>query len=260
MRGSAFSEIYSKVIPAVCVVVAAMLAMQGGLSVIKFKSMAAQATASQMQVVGSTIESSLLRWEQLGLGIAEMERLPELIMREATQSAVIDRIAILNPVGNVVQATAELAILDADRAAILRRILSANEAETVIERRGWIYSGRMITGSTGDIIGAVVMVAPTSLFMPMLVSLGQNIGWTYLMIALSVPALVLPVVMYQFRGFASLYLVLRDMRAGHVPAQSAVHPDMAGLVAKLQAGHAVDQDVRAKVDVLAKDVLKDGAA
>lgn len=258
MQGSTFWEVYSKVIPAVCVVVAAMLAMQGGLSTLKFKSTAAQATASQMQVVGSTIEASILRWEQLGLGMGEMKRLPELISFAASQSIAIDHIMILDPVGGVVQATDELAVSHVDRGALLRRVLSVNDVESVIERNDWIYAARRITGSTGAMIGVVVMAAPTSLYVPQVASLSKSIGWTYVMILFCVSALVLPIVIYQFRGFTALYLILHNVRTGQDPAQLAVNPDIAGVVSQLRAGQQLEQDIRTQVDALARGTAKGG--
>lgn len=260
MRSSAFWAVYSKVTATACVVVAMMLAMQGGLSALKFKSAAAHATASQMQVVGSSVEASVLRWEQLGLGMAEMDRLPKLIAQAAGRSAVIDRIVILNAMGGAVHTTAGTGIPDIDREAVLRRVLAASESQTVIERSDWIYSGRRLTGSTGEVIGAVVMVAPTSVYMPEVASLGIGIGWTYVAILLLVSSVVLPVVIYQFRGFASLYLVLRDVRAGHFPTDSAMHPDIKGLVTQLRDGNQIERVARAQIDALAQGAAeRDGA-
>lgn len=256
MRSSAFWAVYIKVTATACVVVAVMLAMQGGLSTLKFKSAAAHATASQMQVVGSSIEASILRWEQLGLGMAEMDRLPKLIAQAVSRSAVIDRIVMLNAVGGTVHATAATGIPDIDREAVLRRVLSTNEPESVIERSNWIYSGRRLTGSTGEVIGAVVMVAPTNVYMPEVASLGKGVGWTYVVILLLVSVLVLPLIVYQFRGFASIYVVLRDVRTGHFPEGSVVHPDITGLVTQLREGYEIERTVRTRVDALAKDAAE----
>jgi hypothetical protein len=260
MRWSGFWGGYSKIISAVCAVVLVMLAMQGGLSIVKFKSTAAQAVASQMQVVGSTIEASVLRWEQLGVGMSEMDRLPALIATAADRSPVIDRIVILNPVGLVVQSTSDNAIPDADRDAILRRVLSAAEAESVIERGDWIYSGRLLTGSTGTAIGAVVMAAPKALYMPALLSLGQNIGWAYVVITLLASGLVLPVLIYHFRDFAALDLLLRNIRSGEAPTTTALHPDIAAVATKIRTGQEVAQDLRARIDACDRDTSAGGTA
>lgn len=260
MRWSGFWGGYSKIISAVCAVVLVMLAMQGGLSIVKFKSTAAQAVASQMQVVGSTIEASVLRWEQLGVGMSEMDRLPELIAAAAKGSAVIDRIIIVNPVGLVVQSTADNALPDADRDAILRRVLSSAEVETVIERGDWIYSGRLLIGSTGAVIGAVVMAAPKALYMPALQTLSQNIGWAYVVITLLASGLVLPVLIYHFRDFAALDLLLRNLRSGQVPTATELHPDIAAVAIKIQAGHEIAQDVRDRIDACDRESSVGGTA
>lgn len=249
MRWSGFWGVYGKIISAVCAVVVAMLAMQGGLSVVKFKTTAAQAIASQMQVVGSGIEASVLRWEQLGIGLNEMARLPELIAAAADRSPVIDRIVILNPLGQAVEATTDEAIPAVDRDVIVRRVLLAAEVESVIERGDWIYSGRLITGSTGTVIGAVVMAAPKTLYLPALSALGRAMGWAYLVITLVALGLVLPVLIYTFRGFAALDQVLCDIRSDRPPELGHLPPDIAAVTTKIRAGHEIAQGIADRIDI-----------
>lgn len=249
MRWSGLWGVYSKLISAVCAVVAVMLAMQAGLTIVKFKTTAAQAIASQMQVVGAGIEASVLRWEQLGIGLNEMARLAELIGAAADRSHVIDRIVILNPVGQVVQATSDAAIPAFDRDVIVRRVLLAAEVESVIERGDWIYSGRLITGSTGTVIGAVVMAGPKTLYLPALSALGRALSWAYLVITLVALGLVLPVLIYTVRGFAALDHVLRDIRSDSPQELGHLPPDIAAVTTKIRAGHEIAQGIADRIDI-----------
>ena len=62
-----FKELHLKILVSCWLVVFAMLAMQLSLNALKFKALVGAATASQMQVVGSTIEAVVDRAEQVGL-------------------------------------------------------------------------------------------------------------------------------------------------------------------------------------------------
>lgn len=260
MQFAAFREVYSKVILSLWIVVAAMLAMQFALNVLKFKSIAAQGIASQMQVVGSTVESSVLRWEQVGLSMQEMDRLHDLIVHEAARSDVIDNILIVGPVGDLVQATDVEAIPEADRQAVMRRVLSGAEPETFIDQNDWVYSGRLLTGSNGAVMGAVIMAAPARLYVPAVQSLTQNLSNTYIAIFLLVSVFMLPVIFHQFRGISSLYRVISEIRAKASVNPAQTHQDVRALVMQLGEGDSLVAQARQEVDLLSGTYLKEPRA
>lgn len=250
MQLAAFREVYSKVILSLWIVVAAMLAMQFALNVLKFKSIAAQGVASQMQVVGSTVESSILRWEQVGLSMQEMDRLHDLISHEVARSDLIDNIVIVGPLGSIVQATDAQAIPEADRQAVMRRVLSGAEAETFIDQNDWVYSGRLLTGSNGAVMGAVIMAAPARLYVPAVASLTQNLSEIYIAIFVLVSLLMLPMIFYQFRGISSLYRVISDLREKREVDPADSHQDVRALVVQLGVGDSVVAQARQEVELL----------
>lgn len=226
-----------------------ILAMKGGLTNVKFKTTDGQAILCQMQVMGSGTEVSVLRREQLGIGMNEEAWLPEFTGAASDQLYVIDRIEISSRVGQVLQATTGAAIPAADRDVIVSRILSAAAVEGMIRRGDWLYSSPLTTSSTGTVIGAVVMAALQNPYIPTLSAMGQTIGWTYNVIILVALGLVLPVLIYAFRGFAALDDFLRDILSSL--SQTLVHlpHDIAAATSKICAGHEIAHCIADRFDI-----------
>lgn len=251
MPGAAFREVYVKVVLSIWLVVAALLLMQGGMNLLKFRALAAQASAAQMQVVGSTIEASIRRWEQLGLSMSEMAGLRDLLLREVARSPVVEQVAILDPAGRVIHSTGAAALVDADRTAVLRRVLGAGERESLLERGGRIYAGRILNGSSGSAIGMLVLSAPDALYRPAAAALGESLARAYGMLFLIVAGAALPLIVYQFRGMSALYRLLAGVQAGQTETGRPMPSEVRHLAEQLRAGDAVVARAGAELDQLA---------
>ncbi|NVO23031.1 hypothetical protein [Donghicola mangrovi] len=232
-----FREFYLKVLLSAWLVIVAMLAMQLSLNVLKFKSLVGQATASQMQVVGSTIEASVLRAEQVGLAIEEIVGLQPLIEREVEKDPTISRIIVVSPTGRpLVQSDAE-GLPEGDRAAVLRRIFSVSEQESAIDRGDWIYSGRTLLDSSGIVMGAVILMARSDVAMASTATVRGNLLDNYGLIFGLVAAALIPLVVYMFRDVGAIYGLLQQ-----APLRGTVtgtHTGEAGMLARdLEAGNA----------------------
>lgn len=210
MNAIFFREFYLKVLLSAWLVIVAMLAMQLSLNVLKFKSLVGQATASQMQVVGSTIEASVLRAEQVGLAIEEIVGLQPLIEREVEKDPTISRIIVVSPTGRpLVQSDAE-GLPEGDRAAVLRRIFSVSEQESAIDRGDWIYSGRTLLDSSGIVMGAVILMARSDVAMAATATVRSNLAEDYGLIFALVAAALIPLVVYLFRDVGAIYALLQN--------------------------------------------------
>lgn len=250
MQGLILRELYLKVVLSALLVVISMLAMQLSLNALKFKSLAAQAIASQMQVAGSTIESNVLRAEQIGLSIDEIVGLQDLIVREAESDPVIERIVIVSPVGVPLVSSDEAGIPAEDREAVLRRVLSVSEQESSLDRGGWLYSGRLLRDSSGATMGAVILMASADLFVPEVVSVRERLGSNYLVIFGFVAVFLMPLIFHQFRGIKGVY----DLLANGVRTQGARTPtqfeEVEGLAREIELGDRVVSEVSNVLDRL----------
>lgn len=243
-------ELYLKVVLSALLVVISMLAMQLSLNALKFKSLAAQAIASQMQVAGSTIESNVLRAEQIGLSIDEIFGLQDLIVREVESDPVIERIVIVSPVGAPLVSSDEEGIPAEDREAVLRRVLSVSEQESSLDRGGWLYSGRLLRDSSGATMGAVILMASTDLFIPEVGSVRERLGSNYLLVFALVAVFLIPLIFHQFRGIKGVYDLLangRETNGNRVPTQ---FEEVEGLAREIELGDDVVREVSTVLDRL----------
>ena len=115
MSWALFREVHFKVICAVLVVIASMLVLQSGLNQLKFRSLVADATASSLQVVASTVETAVQRAEQVGLAVEEMTGLEDLMLREMQLNAGITLLMVVSPVGTPLVSVGGDALPEADR-------------------------------------------------------------------------------------------------------------------------------------------------
>jgi hypothetical protein len=242
-----FKEFYLKVLLSAWLVVAAMLAMQFSLNILKFKSLVGQATASQMQVVGSTIEANVMRAEQVGLAIDEIVGLQSLIEREAEKDQTISRIIVVSPVGQpLVQSGAE-GLPEEDREAVLRRVFSVQEQESAIDRGAWIYSGRTLLDSSGIVMGAVILMAPTGVTQAATAAVRENLTSNYGLIFVLVAATLIPLIVYLFRDVGSIFGLL-----GTAPTRGSVEQEYVGeageLATSLSIGNALYEQAEAELD------------
>ncbi len=242
-----FREFYLKVLLSAWLVVAAMLAMQFSLNILKFKSLVGQATASQMQVVGSTIEANVMRAEQVGLAIDEIVGLQSLIEREAEKDPTISRIIVVSPVGQpLVQSDAE-GLPVGDREAVLRRVFSVAEQESAIDRGEWIYSGRTLLDSSGIVMGAVILMAPTGVTKAATAAVRANLISNYGLIFALIAATLVPLVVYLFRDVGSIFGLLRT-----APTRGSVQEAYAGeagdLASSLSIGNALYEQAEAELN------------
>jgi hypothetical protein len=242
-----FKEFYLKVLLSAWLVVAAMLAMQFSLNILKFKSLVGQATASQMQVVGSTIEANVMRAEQVGLAIDEIVGLQSLIEREAEKDPTISRIIVVSPVGQpLVQSDAE-GLPVGDRDAVLRRVFSVAEQDRAIDRGEWIYSGRTLLDSSGIVMGAVILMAPTGVTKAATAAVRANLISNYGLIFALIAATLVPLVVYLFRDVGSIFGLLRT-----APTRGSVQEAYAGeagdLASSLSIGNALYEQAEAELN------------
>jgi hypothetical protein len=239
---------FSKVLISSWLVVFIMLSMQLSLNVIKFKSLVGEATASQMQVVGSTIEAVVDRAEQVGLAMEEIDGFREFIQREALSDKTIERISVLSAVGLPLFRSDRIGILDEHREAVVRRIFSAADQESTLSLGDWLYSGRLIYDSSGAVMGAIVLTAPANKFMPSVKHLQKNLTSIYAIIILLITATLVPTIFIQFRVISSIYHLLSTNVLNQLP-KSKKYPKEVGLIAeKISEGNILFQKAEQAID------------
>ena len=192
-----------------------------------------------MQVMGSTIEADLLRAEQAGLAIYEIEGLENTLARAAAQDPVVERILIVSPIGKLILSSDGRGLSEIDKDAVLRRVLSAGENETALSRTDWLYSGRRLLDSSGQMMAAIILTTPTAVFMPDVLHVFDELRAVYLVVFSLVALAIVPVVLIQFRRANSIYSLLASVPLrGKLPPLSSDR-DATELQAQICAGNRV---------------------
>lgn len=238
--------LYFRVISAVLLVIMAMLLLQNGLNQLKFRSLVADATASRLQVVASSIEGAIARAEGAGLAIDEMTGLSDLIARETARDEVISDIAVISPIGRVLVSTSAQALPEADREAVLRRVLGSGDRLSSIVVGERLYVARVLYDSANAAMGAVLLATPTALYLDEANATSHRLNLFYLGIFAVVTLVLVPVVIVLFAPVRRLYAVLRP-EAVQGAALAPADADAASYAALIAQGNAALADAEAEL-------------
>ncbi len=205
----------------VWLLVGSMLLLQLGLNALKFRALAAEAVASQMQVAASTVAGDVERAEQLGLSVAEMTGLDALLAREAAADPTIARILLVSPSGAVLASSDGAGLPPEDADAALRRLIGGGDLENRLDRADWLYAGRKLIDSSGAAMGAVVLMAPRARFMPAVAETGRRLA---LASALTLGLIGLAAAPVVWRSFASMSAIETALAAAAPGSPAAAAP------------------------------------
>ena len=213
-----FREIYLRIILSVLTVTAAMLMLQNSLNQLKLRSLAAEATSSRLQISAATIESAIVRAEALGLAMDEMAGLQDLLDRERARDASLAQIAIVSPIGVPILASGDAL---GDMEPILRRVLSGREKTALVDAGEALFTGRVVFDSSNAVMGAVILTTPTELYLGRAYSAFGEMNRSYLIIFGLVAAVLIPFILFQFRGVSTAFRALDPARIGAGPPAGA---------------------------------------
>lgn len=253
MRWRIFTELYLKILLSVLAVVSVMLLLEGGLNQLKLRALVAEATSSRHQISASTIEASVVQAEGLGFAIDQMTGLQDLIDRQRDQDPSVSHIAIVSPIGDMLLSSGAIVMSDGELDRVLRRVLGSQEKTTRFDAGERLYTGRLLYDSTDAIMGAIIMVAPSELYMASAQQSFAEMRLLYVMIFGLCAVLLLPLVIVQFAGVRHAFRVL-DPRAldEHGQALIAVaSPDAVELKAKVAQGAAKIAELEGELAQLA---------
>lgn len=234
----AFKDIYFRIILSILVVIAAMLALQGGLNKLKLRALVAEATASQLQVFASTIEDTITRSERLGLAMSESAGATELLDRLLEQNPDIQQILVISPNGETVLSAGQPLLEAAYRDELLRRVFAGRDKVTILDAGPFLYTGRTMLDSANAVMGAVIVTVPTSKFIGQAEQSFASLVNKYKLLFAVIAAGLCPFIIIQFASVGRAYKMLdpSDPQGGH-QLQSDIDPDLARLQKLMNEGN-----------------------
>ncbi|SFT91275.1 hypothetical protein SAMN05444141_104397 [Pseudovibrio denitrificans] len=151
------SGMRSRVVVSTLAVIAVMLALQSALSLLKFRTLAVEATSSRLQVTASAIDVVIRRAEAVGLGMHEISDLDALIERERLRDPKIHQILLLDLQGATLARSGGRNVLLEDMNEVLPRVLTSDDKTITHESGAYLYAGRILRDSSNSIMGAILI-------------------------------------------------------------------------------------------------------
>ncbi|MEM1074127.1 MAG: hypothetical protein AAGI36_06710 [Pseudomonadota bacterium] len=208
-----------------------MLLLQGGLNQLKLRALVAEATSSRHQISASAVEASVVQAEALGFAIDQMAGLEDLLARERAEDPSIDLIAIVSPIGTPILSSGNLSVSSDEADRVLKRVLGSQEKNTRFDSGERLYTGRLLFDSSGAVMGAVLIVAPTEIYLAQAQQSFMQMRLTYATIFLVSAVLLIPLVVFQFAGLRHAFGILdpRIFDGQAIDHTEATSPELAEL-------------------------------
>jgi len=153
----AFIEVHLKLVMTIWIILASVLGLLYLMNYMKFNNLISGVVSSQLQVMSSSLERSIIKAEQLGLPLKEMDNLPELLQRSKSRDPQVNSIFVINQSGEVLFSTDQRWLNHDDKDAVLRKALKGNEISWTLEKDLTLYSGQQLFDSTQQLIGSIVI-------------------------------------------------------------------------------------------------------
>jgi len=153
----AFLEVHLKLIMTIWIILISVLGLLYLMNYMKFTSLMSSVVSSQLQVMSTSLERSIIRAEQLGLPLSEMNNLPELMQRAKARDEQVEALYVIGPRGKVLFATDRKEFDPAHAQQILRKALKGDESSWSLEESDTLYSGLQLFDGTGQLMGGIVI-------------------------------------------------------------------------------------------------------
>lgn len=153
-----FIEVHLKLIVTIWAILLSVLALLLLMNTIKFSGLMSAVVSSKLEVVTSSVERSIIKAEQLGLPLQEMNNLNDLLLREKHRDGQIRGIHIINRKGQLLFSSeaADGLRLPAD-SPLIRRALNSEEAAWRYDEEHALFTGLQLFDATGQMTGSIVI-------------------------------------------------------------------------------------------------------
>lgn len=153
----AFIEVHLKLVITIWIILISVLGLLYLMNYMKFTSLMSTVVSSKLQVMSTSLERSIIKAEQLGLPLKEMQNLPELLDRTKARDEQVNAILVINGQGQVLFSTDQQRLQNDHKEQLLRRALKGSEPSWILEKDVTLYSGRQLFDSTQQLIGSIVI-------------------------------------------------------------------------------------------------------
>jgi len=159
-----FIEIHLRFVATVWLILMAVLSLLYLINYMKFDSLMSGVVSSKLEVISSSLESSILKAERLGIHLKSANNLPDLMERAKSRDINVKLIHIIGNDGAVLFSTDSQMVGQFVDESLSKRALRSAEVNWLLATDKDFYSGRQIKNSFDELIGSVVIQYDKSSF------------------------------------------------------------------------------------------------
>lgn len=246
-----FIEVHLKLVVTIWIILASVLGLLYLMNYMKFNSLISEVVSSRLQVMSSSLERSIIKAEQLGLPLKEMDNLPELLQRSKNRDAQVKTIFVINGQGSILFSTDQQWFDHSDQDDLLRKALKGKEPFWTVEKELTLYSGQQLFDSTEQLIGSIIIAYNKSSYGSTVAQVKLHLLEMTLIIFVAFALLIFIAVRFGFREVNSVFrlinqqLAVRDqsVKPDALPQGSMAHEFACQISRSQQMRHEVESEL-----------------
>ena len=152
----AFFEVHLRLVITVWVILLSVLGLLYLMNYMKFDNLMSLVVSSKLQVISTSLESSIQRTERLGIPLHSAHNLQTSFNKASTREENVKAVKLIDAKGDIVlQAnTGDVVSLPQD---VVRRALNSNEAYWLLSTEDTLFSGLQVKNSFDQLMGSIVI-------------------------------------------------------------------------------------------------------
>ncbi|WP_194436104.1 hypothetical protein [Vibrio fluminensis] len=154
----AFFEVHLRLVITVWVILVSVLGLLYLMNYMKFDSLMSGVVSSKLDVISSSLDTSIQRVERLGIPYHSAENLKEQFIQARQREENVSSITLIDAKGNaLLQVSKNEQQLLAIPEDVIRRALSSNEPRWLYSDDNQLFSGLQTFGDYGRISGSLII-------------------------------------------------------------------------------------------------------
>ncbi|WP_271272492.1 hypothetical protein [Aliamphritea hakodatensis] len=214
-----FLEVHLKLIATIWAILISVLALLLLMNTIKFSGLMSAVVSSKLEVVTASIERSVIKAEQLGLPLQEMNNLSDLLVREKHRDPQIRAIHVVDRHGNPLFSSESAALSVTPDSLLIRRALFSEEAAWRLDEEHALYTGLQLFDATGGLTGSIIIDYDKSRYAADILRVNDRLLMMTLAVFLVFAVFIFLAVRLGFGEVNAIFHLLHAQRDEHAPPQ-----------------------------------------
>ncbi|WP_191601257.1 hypothetical protein [Marinomonas algicola] len=153
----AFFEVHLRLVITVWTILISVLSLLYLMNFMKFDSLMSDVVSSKLDVISSSLETSILKADRLGIPLKSANNVSDLMDKAKQRDQNVSSIDVIDLKGNVIFSTNRASGLPFPDSEVVRRALKSNDKNWNLSVDLYLYSGMRLFDGFDNLIGSVVI-------------------------------------------------------------------------------------------------------